>query len=75
MLHETVANEMDPNLIVIRLGPALSKERMSDKSAPVNSVNDGDIFAVSFHRDNFNKKRDAQMFSRLNRDTCKDFFS
>ena len=75
MLHETVANEMDPNLIVIRLGPALSKEKMSDRSAPVNSVNDGDVFAVSFHHDNFNKKRDAQMFSRLNRDTCKDFFS
>ena len=59
MLHETVANELDPNLIVIRLGPTLSKERMSDKSSPVNSVNDGDTFAVSFHRNDFSKKRDA----------------
>ena len=59
MLHETVANEMDPNLIVIRLGPPLSKERMSDKSAPVNSVNDGETFALSFHRNDFSKKRDA----------------
>ena len=74
MLLEKVANEMDPNLIIIRLGDSLEKQKLLEKSAPISSVKDQDMFAVSFRRANFEKKRDAQAFSKLNRDTKQEFF-
>lgn len=75
MLHEIVANEMDPNLVLIRLGHALDKDLQSlDKSSPISSVQHGDTFGVSFRRASFEKKRDAQNFSRLNRDSKHAFF-
>lgn len=74
MLVETVANEMDPNLIVLRLGKHMSKEDLLDKSLSIGSVSHGDTFGVSFRRANFGTKREAQSFTRLNRDTKKDQF-
>ena len=38
MLTETVANEMDPNLIIIRLGPPMKKTKLMERSSPISSV-------------------------------------
>ena len=41
MLVEKVANEMDPNLIFIRLGgDSLTKEKLLEKNSPISSVQD-----------------------------------
>ena len=64
MLNETVANEMDPDLIIVRLG----KPIVAEKSQPISSVKDGDAYTVSFHRGDFAKKREAQSYARLNID-------
>ena len=65
LLMEKVANEMDPDLVLIRLGSAIDKSQLTDKSAPISNVKDQDTFSVSFHRTNFEKKREAQAFSKL----------
>jgi len=59
MLLETVANEMDPNLIIIRLGAHMDKTKLLEKNTPISSVRNADIFSVSFRRGTFAKKRDA----------------
>ena len=41
MLLEKVANEMDPNLIFIRLGgESLTKEKLLEKNSPIGTVQD-----------------------------------
>lgn len=74
MLHETVANEMDPNLVLIRLGPTIDKTKLLDKSIIIGTVAHGDTFSVSFARANFEKKRDAMALTRLNRETKETYF-
>lgn len=75
MLLEKVANEMDPNLILIRLGNAMEKEKLLEKSTPISTVQDQDTFIVSFRRAAFEKKRDAQAFTRLNQDSKASYFT
>lgn len=54
MLIEKFANEMDPNLIIVRLGDSLDKTKLLEElSAPISSVKDQDTFAVSFKRGTF----------------------
>ena len=50
MLFEKRANEMDPNLILIRLGNPLTKDNLLDKSAPISTVKDQETFSVSYRR-------------------------
>jgi len=58
MLEETVANEMDPDLIIMRLGqPTTVSEE--NKSEPISSTKDGETYHLSFHRSDFAKKREA----------------
>ena len=71
---EKVANEMDPDLVLIRLGSAIDKSQLTDKSAPISNVKDQDTFSVSFHRTNFEKKREAQAFSKLSGGTKTQYF-
>ena len=74
LLMEKVANEMDPDLVLIRLGSAIDKSQLTDKSAPISNVKDQDTFSVSFHRTNFEKKREAQAFSKLSGGTKTQYF-
>ena len=75
MLFEKRANEMDPNLILIRLGNPLTKDNLLDKSAPISTVQDQETFSVSYRRAQYEKKRDAQIFTRLNRETNSAYFA
>ena len=75
MIHETAANEMDPNLVLVRLGPTIDKTKLLDKSTIIGTVAHGDTFSVSFARANFEKKRDAMALTRLNRETKDAYFA
>ena len=75
MLFEKRANEMDPNLILIRLGNPLTKDNLLDKSAPISTVQDQEIFSVSYRRARYEKKRDAHNYTKLNRETNSAYFS
>jgi len=75
LLIEATATEMDPNLLLIRLGKPLTKEQMSQKSSSIGTLSHGDTFGVSYRRADFAKKREAQAFARLNEETKHDFFA
>ena len=66
---------MDPNLILIRLGNPLTKDNLLDKSAPISTVQDQEIFSVSYRRARYEKKRDAHNYTKLNRETNSAYFS
>lgn len=72
-LTEKAANEMDANIIILRLGGDLIGE--VEGSGPLSSVSDGDAFIVNYKRASFENKRDATSFSSLNRDTSETFHS
>ena len=65
-------NEMDPNIVIIRLGADLDGNMQG--SGPLGSVHDGDVFSVNFKRANFEHKRDAIQFSGLNRGNTDQFY-
>ena len=64
LLKQTVANEMDPNLVLIRLGDTSQIASETKSSTPITSVQSGDSFFISFHRADYEKKREAQNYSR-----------
>ena len=57
---------MDPNLVFLRLGGKLTGQ--INGSGPLGSVSDGDVFAISYTRQDFASKREASRHATLDRD-------
>ena len=57
---------MDPNLVFLRLGGSLTGQ--INGSGNLGSVSDGDVFAISYTRQDFASKREASRHATLDRD-------
>ena len=56
-IREEIANEMDPNLILMRLGKLESEPTM------LSSVQNGDTFFVNFNGKEFSQNSEAKNYS------------
>jgi len=69
-LTESIANEMDPNIILLRLN---SLTPNSEDSKSISSVSDGEKFMVSFTKKTFNRKREATNLRQIQEESLQTF--